>query len=290
LAVATDTNDRRFCWEQVLRTNRIFRISQAFAPADRTPQLLPLYALFSAVEEVGSECSDESVARRKLEWWRNECSRLDTQGSDHPILRELSSRSAIQALDQGHLFQLFDDAESRLDALAPADPHQLRTLCAGLSRPQIALELSLCGGGPPSAEITDELGVVLGLAQLMRESVRCGPSRRYWWLPMNLLARHGLKRGDIQSDSLAATVQALFGDLIKESSRSVPDGSSGPRPAWRLEPAAQHLFVIGHLQASALQRLGRNRPKQFARELNRVGMAQLFQAWKAARSSGPIHP
>lgn len=290
MAAATGTNDRRFCWEQVLRTNRIFRISQVFAPADRTTQLLPLYALFSAVEEIGFEYSDESIARHKIDWWRNECSRLGAQGSDHPILRELSTRVAHQALDQDNLARLFDDAESRLDAVAPADHHQLRNLCAGLTRPQIALELSLCGGEPPPAEVIDVIGAEIGLAQLLRESVRCLPSRRYWWLPMNLLARHGLTRGDIANDSPAVPVRALFADLLKETSLWRTNGNSRVRAAWLSEPAARHLFVIGRLQADALRRLGRRRPDQFAKELNRVGMPQLLQAWKAARLTSPSHP
>ena len=66
-------NDRHFCWEQVGKSNRVFRISQVFAPRHCAEKLLPLYALFSAVEQICSSISDEDVARSKLNWWRIEC-------------------------------------------------------------------------------------------------------------------------------------------------------------------------------------------------------------------------
>ena len=66
----------------MLRTNRAFQISQVFAPAEQTDQLLALYALFAAVEEACSDYSDEEVARRKLHWWRSACLRLESDAGD----------------------------------------------------------------------------------------------------------------------------------------------------------------------------------------------------------------
>jgi phytoene synthase len=283
LATAIETNERRFCWEQVLRTNRVFRISQVFAPAGQSSRLLPLYALFSAVEEVGWECSDTEVARRKLDWWRSECARLAGGDSDHPILRELSRSGAHEALCRESLRRLFDNAESRLDAAAPADTDQLRELCRQLSQPQIALELSLWGGGRPSPELVNDLGTAIGLAQLLRESASREPSRRYGWLPLNLLARHGVKRDEIARNPRAEPVRTLFAEVLKESY-----GPGLRAGAWR-EPGEpdrteiRHLFVISHLQACALRRLIRSQPDRFTHELSRVGFPQLYQAWKAAR-------
>lgn len=284
LAALTGTNERRFCWEQVLRTNRVFRISQGFASAGQSSRLLPLYALFSAVEEVGWECSDTDVARRKLDWWRSECSRLDNRGSDHPILRELSRSGAYEALCRESLQRLFDNAESRLDAVAPADTDKLRALCRQLSQPQIALEMSLWGGGRPSPGLVNELGTAIGLAQLLRESASRQSSRRYCWLPLNLLARHGVRRDEIARNPRAESVRTLFAELLEDSPG--PDLQAG---GWRkLEEldrsAARHLFVISHLQACAVRRLMRSHPDRFAQELNRVGLPELYQAWKAARA------
>jgi len=289
LAGNKQTNEVRFCWEQVLRTNRLFRISAAFAPANRTEQLLPLYALFGAVEEISSEHSDEAVARRKLDWWRQEFAQLDGQESNHPILREFVRTGAHQALRKDSLAKLFDDAESRLDAAAPKDVADLRALCCGLSRPQFELELSLSGMQQVAPRSLDTYSAISGFAQLLRESGRRRPPVDYWWLPLTLMARHGLSRAEISRDGGPnPAAQALFAELLEECLdwTPAPGGAS-------LEPehaALRHLFVLGQLQATAVGRLQPNQPGQFATELTRMGLPQLYQAWKTARRIGRVTP
>lgn len=287
LAGRKPSNEVRFCWEQVLRTNRLFRISTVFAPADRTRQLLPLYALFGAVEEISSKHSDEDLARRKLDWWRRECARLENQGSEHPILRELVDSGAYQGMRKDSLAQLFDDAESRLDPQAPPDIDGLKSLCSKLSQPQFELELSLAGEKPESLPSLGGLAEVSGLAQLLRESCRgCRPAG-YWWLPLSLMARHGISRADIShNDGPDPAAKAVFADLLGSylDWSAVPEfAGSGSR---RGVAAARHLFVLGELQAAALRRLQPSQPGQFAADLTRVGLPQLYRAWKSARTIG----
>jgi phytoene synthase len=280
-----ETNELKFCWEQVLRTNRLFRISQVFAPADRAAQLVPLYALFAAVEEVCSNFSEEEVARRKLDWWRNECTLSNTQGSDHPILRQLERTGALYALPRDSLERLFADAESRLDPMPPEHPEGLRERCRQISWPQFELELSLWGDSRPDAQSCDSIAAVSGLAQLMRETVRRGAPGNYWWLPLSLLARHGVSRPEISRDESAAPVQALFTELLGTCRNWAPQSLGGRVLPQRADDATRHLSVLSQLQSYALRRLRPDQPTRFAAELNRVGLAQLYQAWRVARQA-----
>ena len=99
-------NDRQFCWEQVVKTNRVFRISQVFAPRHCAEKLLPLYALFSAIEQICSSASDEDVARSKLNWWRQECLQTEAAKSRHPVMKELSRTGALNDLRRDSLLHL----------------------------------------------------------------------------------------------------------------------------------------------------------------------------------------
>ena len=284
LAGRKPSNEIRFCWEQVLRTNRLFRISTVFAPPDRARQLLPLYALLGAVEEISSKHSDEDLARRKLDWWRQEFARLENRGSEHPILRELVDSGAYEAIRKDSLAQLFDDAESRLDPRAPSDIDGLKSLCSKLIQPQFELELSLSGEKLESVPSLDGLAAVSGLAQLLRESCRSRPPAGYWWFPLSLMARHGIIRADIAHGHRPdPAAQALFADLLGSCLdwTSAPE-SAGPRPKQGVA-AARHLVVLGELQAAALRRLQLSQPGRFAADLTRVGLPQLYRAWKSAR-------
>jgi len=282
-AQPSETNERRFCWEQVLRTNRLFRISRVFAPASHVNRLLPLYALFGAVEELCSEHSDEDVARRKLDWWRNETQQMDVRGSDHPILRELAQSGAGALLRSDSLERLFVDAESRLDPAPLTSMEDLRERCRQLSQARFELELSLWGRVQDHEPSVAAVAVSSGLAQLFREAARRAAPGNYWWLPLSTLAQHGVGRAEIDQAEGTEPVRALFEDIIGEccerSLQAMPNATS---PLSAGEPA-RHLLVIAALESHALGRVAAGRSRQVAPELNRVGLPQLFRAWNVAR-------
>lgn len=278
------SNEQLLCWEQVAKTNRLFRVSYGFAPSMHAPKLLPLYALFSVVEEACSRYSDEYVARSKLAWWRQECLGRDPGRNSHPIIRELSRNAQFGPREQRRMARLLEDAEARLDAAAPATLDELWRRCTIVSQPQLELELSLCGVEEAGcAGIEKGLGVRSGLIQLLRESLRGPDASAYWWLPLELLARHGVSRAEVQSTPGSDSAQALFADILGW------DDACGnqPRPVGedaspRLD-SVSHLLVLGTLQSRLLRRLRTGSPEQYPTEVNRTTVGDLFQAWKTAR-------
>jgi hypothetical protein len=89
--MALENNDQYFCWERVLKSNSLFRVSHLFAPQEFAGQLLALHALFASIDQVRSEVSEELVARKKLDWWRFE------------LLPGNISKSRDEALVSNHL-------------------------------------------------------------------------------------------------------------------------------------------------------------------------------------------
>ena len=282
-AQQAETNERRFCWEQVLKTNRLFRISRVFAPSSHAGRLLPLYALFGAVEELCSEHSDEDVARRKLDWWRNETQQLDVRGSDHPILRELAKSGAGALLRSDSLERLFDDAESRLDPPPLTSVEDLRERCRQLSKARFELELSLWGRAQDPEPSISAVAASSGLAQLFREAARRAAPGNYWWLPLSSLAQHGVGRAEIDRAEATGPVRVLFEDIIGQccetSLGALPNATSPPSAG----ESVRHLLVIAALERHALGRVASGRSRQVVSELNRVGLPQLFRAWNVAR-------
>lgn len=278
------SNEQLLCWEQVAKTNRLFRVSYAFAPSEHAPKLLPLYALFSVVEEACSRYSDEYVARSKLAWWRQECLGRDPGKNSHPIIKELSRNARLGPREQRCMARLLEDAEDRLDAVAPATLDELWRRCTSVSQPQLELELSLCGveeAGCAGKE--DGLGVRSGLIQLLRESLRGPEASSYWWLPLELLARHGVSRAEVQGSPGSDSVRALFadilgwGDAFGAQPRPVGEDTNG-----RFDSVC-HLLVLGGLQSRLLRRLKTGSPEQYPAEVDRTTLGDLYRAWKTAR-------
>jgi phytoene/squalene synthetase len=278
------TNERLFCREQVQATNPLFRISRVFAPHGQAERLLPLYALFAVLEQLCSQSSDFDLAGRKLDWWRSECLQGSFASSGHPIVKELARTATGLALERDLLAQLFDTVESRLDAAAPVDLGDLERLCRSVAEPQYQLELRLCAIQPPVAAQAPAAACARnGLAQLIRESAGPGRAGRFWWLPLKLLARHGVNRADLGKDADVPATRALFGEIL-ESALGWAGGLGEQREAVPVvPPAMRHFVVFSHLQACVLRRLRDSQPVQYAAAFKRVGASELFQAWQAAR-------
>jgi len=185
----------------------------------------------------------------------------------------------MESLCRDSLMQLFDDAEARLDPVAPADMDELLQYCERIMQPQFELELSLLDQPVPPVQQKDAIGPSVGLAQLIRESARRKGSGAFWWLPLALLARHGVMRSDFEESKWSDGSLRFFRELIGEFRDRGLQQSAGEGAA----PASRHLYVIGQLQTQALARLRPGQPQQMAAELNRVGIPQLYRAWRAAR-------
>ena len=276
-------NDRRFCWEQVGKSNRLFRISQVFAPRHCAEKLLPLYALFSSVEQICSSISDEDVARSKLNWWRNECLQNIPGQSHHPVMKELSRTGGLNDLHRESVAGLLDGAESRLYTSAPPDLETLKGICIELHRPQLELELGMSGLTGSILEFEPGLLARNGMLQLIRESVSRKEQGGFWWVPLNLLARHGVSRADIVTDPRTPAVSDLLAEVLSaaESWGRESDDVSGS--GTEDFSSARHLFAINGLYSRKLKRLKGITPDLFAGELGRMGPADLFKAWKCAR-------
>ncbi len=264
-----ESTDRPFCEEQVAAGNRLFRISRLFAGPGAESWLLPLYALFSALEQACSRVSDESVAARKLFWWREELSGRGIGSSDHPILRLLSASGAAERLPPSSLTALVDAAFTRLDPSPPKDREALEDWCRDIGRPMVELELAAGGQDPGRAGQWAGGSGRIGLAQLLRE----GGSA---WLPMDLLARHGLSRSEASEPGNEKRT-ALLNEIFDQASRW-PKGEGATLPA-----AARHLHVIDALYRRKLGRLAWQRSPDAAAELNRPRLPDLAVAWGAAR-------
>lgn len=275
-------NDRLFCWEQVTRTNQAFRVSHVFASRDDADRLLPLYALFSIIEQICGRSSDEDLARSKLAWWRIECSQENLPDSPHPVLRELQRTGVAVRLDPAAITRLLDGAENRLEARPPSDISDLMNLCVDFQQPLFELEMSACGLTPGTIEASPGRLARSGLLQLFRESSKQSGQGAYWWIPLNLLAKHGLSRNDFINDPGSAKISALLTELLTES-------ELWGQPSWKSYrheagfSVLRNYFAINGLYVKKINHLKGVTLDRYDAELGRIRVSDLFVAWKCAR-------
>ena len=212
-------NEQRFCWEQIHRTNRLFRVSHLFASPHMSNQLLALHALFASIELLNGEISEELVAQKKLDWWRTELLQHDAGDSQHPVVRQLHASGAVRKLPGSLIAGLLDSAERRFDALAPADENDLLRLCKEIYLPQVLLESALGDVEVTPGSYKHAMLSNGGLIQLLRQGVR-RIENAFWWIPLSLLARYKINRRELNSLSDSDGLRALFNHVLIPTGRS----------------------------------------------------------------------
>lgn len=280
--MARHDNVQRFCWEQILRTNRLFRVSHLFAPPQMSDQLLALHALFASIELLNCEISEELVAHRKLDWWRVELLERDAADSRHPVVSHLFKTGTLMKLPESTLRLLLDSAESRFDALAPTDEVEFQRLCREIYRPQVLLESAL---GEFDVALNPFNAATLftgGMIQLLRESCR-RKENAFWWIPLSLLARFKVNRKELEDFHDSEVLQALFIHILELRGQSVDHQMFDRHPGFIKGTGLLHLQLMNALQSRQLGRLQGMSPAMYSDELSRWRVGDLMTAWNSAR-------
>jgi phytoene/squalene synthetase len=278
--VSDSSHHRRFCWQQVDAHQPLFRVSHVFAPPELADRLLALYAFFSAIESVTSTVSDEAVALRKLDWWREESNRMGRQTSAHPIVAELQRSGAAARMPMPLVEELLLTAVSRLDTPAPGSAEELVALCEANGRAQVQIELAVCEAGEGIPASMAEFPFHSGRTLLFRDAVYRG---NFWWVPLDLLARHGLSRPQILSAEHQDTAARLMADTL-ELDASTPRGSAELlKDISDNKQKYKHLFVQNTLNKKFFKNLKKTSPVAYGKRLAGSGMSDVFSAWRTAR-------
>jgi phytoene synthase len=281
--VKEENNDRLFCREQVLRTDPAFRMSHLFAEKAFQDRLLALYAFFSVIEQVCSSMSDQSVAERTLAWWRVEMQAGAGTPSSHPVLTELRRSGAADNMPSRLIKNLLDEAGYRIDAPAPAGEAELEQLCLRTGRPLVELELAVCGVDETDPASLGGLVARRGFMQLIRENLAQTGERSSWWLPLDLLARHGLARADLFTAAAAHPAKLLMTDILGIKSFEKPSFLVKNSDISNKKQGDRHLFVYDALARRKLKCMNSNSPVDYPEELAKLGVGDLLACWKTAR-------
>lgn len=277
------TNDTLFCEEQASRSNRLFRVSHVFAEPTTRDALLPLHALFSSIEQVCAGTRDEGVAHSRLAWWQEELAGRGIEASAHPIMKEWVRTGADKRIPDALVHRLVQAARSRLDGTAPRDSGELRSLCLDAGSPLIEMELALCGCDPEIPGL-EQLGIRAGLAQLIRESAGGNGQGSWWWLPLKLLARHGVSRANLEASTPDAATTALFAELLDRESWDLQRPIVSAPDISIENQRVRHLFVLDALYAGRYRKWRASGPAKLREGLMTSGPGDVFTAWRAARA------
>lgn len=275
------------CADLVRAQDRDRFLAALFAPEPVRRHLLALYAFNLDVARVRELVREALPGEVRLAWWR-EVIEGEGRGAveGHPIAFALLDtverfglpRASLINLIDARIFDLYDDA---MPSLADLQGYAGETAGALL---QLSALILACDAAAGAAEASGHGGVAIALTGLMR-AFPIHASRGQCFLPLDMLAAHGLDREAAVGGKDTPELRAVFADLRAEARHHLKQAGqalSALDPATRKALAAPYLtlaLVSGDLKALAQVR------HPFREVPGLAPVWRTFALWRAARKA-----
>ena len=281
--MATTANDIEFCREKAFAANPLLRASLPFVSDSLSDRLYALHALFASVELSLSSVSDDEVAQRKLAWWLEEVSADARSASQHPVMRELHRNGAATLLPWDRFSTWLSHSMNRVDPASPSTIEELHALCREVGEGLVDMELATVGAMPESTQAFSDLAARRGLAQVIREAGRFADDRKAWWYPLDIMARHGLRRTDLSLPGKEAVKRKLSKTLSDRFFTEIDTCRDILHSISIRKQNITNIIILDAQISRKLKNMKTNSPFKYGEVLKEVGFGDVLAGWKAAR-------
>lgn len=186
-----------YCQTKAAKSGSSFYYSFLFLPPEQRKAIIALYAFCREVDDVVDECTDPSVARSKLAWWRTEVDRMFDGAPDHPVTRALAPHLETRRISRERLHAVISGMEMDLDQSRYLDWPGLRTYCWHAAGVVGELSAGIFGYTDDNTlQYADKLGLAFQLTNIIRD-VGDDARRGRIYLPIDELQQFDVKVSEI---------------------------------------------------------------------------------------------
>ena len=199
-----------YCQQKTAQSGSSFYYSFLFLPPERRRAITALYAFCREVDDTVDEASDQSVARIKLAWWRDEVTQMYTGTPTHPVMLALQPHLQPYDLKQEHLQAIIDGMEMDLDQSRYLDYPNLKKYCWHVAGVVGILSASIFGvTNPQTLKYAETLGLAFQLTNIIRDVGEDARKGRIY-LPINELQQFGVTAADLLNARHSEKFEALM--------------------------------------------------------------------------------
>lgn len=196
-----------------------------FAPPDRRAGLWALFAFNHEIAKTREVVSDSTLGLIRLQWWRDEISRIYTgqDAAEHEVLQDLAEAIRLYELPQEHFDTLAYAREFDLENVCPANLEGLLNYCDFTSTPLYKLAVKIAGG-EPDMEPVYPVAVNYALAGMLR-SVGALAVQERCYLPEDLMQKNQIKKSALYRRADLHGLPALLVEIAEARTPGVRCGS-----------------------------------------------------------------
>src|SRR5690606_21088763 len=159
-----------YCQNKAAQSGSSFYYAFLFLPPDRRRAITALYAFCREVDDVVDACTDLSVARIKLAWWRTQIETMFAGHAEHPVALALAPHLQPFSLKATQLHAIIDGMEMDLDQSRYLDWPALRKYCWHAAGVVGELSASIFGYTQEQTLLyAEKLGLAFQLTNIIRD-------------------------------------------------------------------------------------------------------------------------
>lgn len=186
-----------YCQQKATQSGSSFYYSFLFLEPERRRAITALYAFCREVDDTVDECTDVSIARAKLIWWRQEILTMFAGAPTHPVTKALQPHLATFSLQEKYLLAIIDGMEMDLDQTRYLDFAGLQKYCWHVASVVGILSANIFGvTNTATCDYAEKLGLAFQLTNIIRDVGEDARKGRIY-LPFSELQQFGVTAADI---------------------------------------------------------------------------------------------
>jgi len=267
-----------YCQEKTVQSGSSFYYSFLFLPPERRRAITALYAFCREVDDTVDECTDQSIARIKLAWWRNEVAQTYEGKPSHPVMQALQPHLAVYKLEQQHMQAIIDGMEMDLDQTRYLDYPAMQKYCWHVASVVGILSASIFGvTNPQTLQYAEKLGLAFQLTNIIRDVGEDARKGRIY-LPINELQQFNVTAADL----LNARHSDKFENLMRfqvERAQKVYDEAFALLPKEDRRAQRPGLMMAA-IYRTVLDEIERDKFHVLNQRISLTPLRKLWLAWK----------
>ncbi|TCT04882.1 presqualene diphosphate synthase HpnD [Paralcaligenes ureilyticus] len=267
-----------YCQEKAAQSGSSFYYAFLFLPPERRKAITALYAFCREVDDVVDECSDPSVARIKLAWWRTQIEQMFVGKTDHPVTQALAPHIEPCRLDATRLLAIIDGMEMDLDLTRYVDWAGLSKYCWHAAGVVGELSAGIFGYTQDATlEYAQKLGLAFQLTNIIRD-VGDDARRGRIYLPVDDMQKYNVQASEILNSQHSERFVELMRfetqrarQCYREAMRALPEADRrAQRPG----------LMMAAIYYALLEEIERDNWHVLDQRISLTPIRKLWLAWK----------
>jgi phytoene synthase len=267
-----------YCQQKAAQSGSSFYYSFLFLPPERRRAITALYAFCREADDTVDECSDESLARIKLAWWRTEIAAMYAGSPTHPVTKAMQPHLAVYDLKQEHMQAIIDGMEMDLNQTRYLDYAGLSKYCWHVASVVGILSASIFGVTRPETLVyAEKLGHAFQLTNIIRDVGEDARKGRIY-LPVNELQQFNVTAADLLNARHSENFEKLMAFQAERAQHTYDEALAMlPKEDRRAQRPG---LIMSAIYRTVLDEVQRDGYHVLTQRISLTPIRKLWLAWK----------